>query len=159
MQSDLGSLGQGLTAPLTPDELTNLRNVRTLPQVLAAFLGLIAVAALGSVLLSCARRRSHDFAVLRALGMTRRNVRTVLNSQATAVGLFGLVVGIPLGLAVGRLGWRAIADRVPLSDIAPLALAGALLLIPVTLLGANLLALWPGSVTLSHVPAEELRAE
>ena len=131
----------------------------TLPEVLAAFLGLIAVAALGSVLLSCARRRSHDFAVLRALGMTRGNIRTVLNSQGTAIGLFGLVVGIPLGLAVGRLGWRAIADRVPLSDIAPFALAAALLLIPVTLDRGQ----HPGAVARARhalaLPAEELRAE
>jgi hypothetical protein len=60
---------------------------------------------------------------------------------------------------VGRWGWRAIADRVPLSDIAPLALAAALVLIPVTLIVANILAWWPGRVTLSHLPAEELRAE
>ncbi len=130
-----------------------------LPEVLAGFLGLIAVAALGSVLLSCARRRGHDFAVLRALGMTRGNVRTVLNSQGTAIGIFGLVVGIPLGLAIGRLGWSAIADRVPLSIIAPLALAAALVLIPVTLIAANLLAVWPGRVTLARLPAEDLRAE
>jgi hypothetical protein len=48
---------------------------------------------------------------------------------------------------------------VPLSEIAPFALVGALLLIPVILVAAKVLALWPGRVTLSHVPAEELRAE
>jgi hypothetical protein len=159
LQSELGPLAQDVSPPSPPAELTNLQNVRTLPEVLAAFLGLIAVAALGSVLLSCARRRGHEFSVLRALGMTRGNIRTVLNSQGTAIGLFGLVVGIPVGLAVGRLGWQAIAARVPLSEIAPFALVGALLLIPVILVAANVLALWPGRVTLSHVPAEELRAE
>jgi ABC-type antimicrobial peptide transport system permease subunit len=158
LESQLGPLATDIEPPLPPDELTNLQNVRTLPEVLAAFLGLIAIAALGSVLLSCARRRSHEFAVLRALGMTRGNVRTVLNSQGTAIGLFGLVLGIPLGIVVGRLGWRAIAERVPLSEIPPLALTAALLLIPVTVIAANVLALWPGRVTLSHRPAEELRA-
>jgi predicted lysophospholipase L1 biosynthesis ABC-type transport system permease subunit len=159
LQSDLGPLTTDIEPSDVPDELVNLRNVHTLPEVLAAFLGLIAITALGSVLVSCARRRSHEFAVLRALGMTRGNVRTILNSQGTAIGLFGLVVGIPLGLAVGRLGWRAIAERVPLSEIPPFALAAALLLIPVILLAANVLALWPGRVALSHRPAEELRAE
>jgi predicted lysophospholipase L1 biosynthesis ABC-type transport system permease subunit len=159
LQSEVGPLITDIEGPLPPDELTNLRNVRTLPEVLAAFLGLIAIAALASVLLSCARRRSHEFAVLRALGMTRGNVRTILNSQGTAIGLFGLVVGIPLGIAVGRLGWRAIAERVPLAEIPPLALTAALLLIPVTLIAANVLALWPDRVALSHLPAEALRAE
>jgi ABC-type antimicrobial peptide transport system permease subunit len=142
-----------------PFELANLSNVRTLPQVLAIFLGLIAVAALGSVLLSCARRRRQEFAVLRAIGMTRRNIRTVLNAQGTAIALFGLLLGIPLGLTVGRLGWRAIADQVPVSEIAPLVLAAALLLVPITVVVANVLALWPGRMTLAHVPAEELRTE
>jgi ABC-type antimicrobial peptide transport system permease subunit len=159
LQSELGALVEDISPPDTPQELTNLRNVRTLPDVLAAFLGFIAVAALGSVLLSCARRRGHEFSVLRAIGMTRRNVHAMLNSQGTAIGLFGLVVGVPLGLVIGRLGWRAIAERVPLSTIAPFALTAALLLIPITLVAANVLAVWPGRVTLSRAPAEKLRAE
>jgi hypothetical protein len=157
--SKLGPLTTDIEPSDVPDELENLRNIHTLPEVLAAFLGFIAITALGSVLLSCARRRGHEFAVLRALGMTRGNIRAVLNSQGTAIGLFGLVIGIPLGLAVGRLGWRAIAERVPLSVIPPFALVAALLLIPATLIAANILALWPGRVTLSRLPGEELRAE
>jgi ABC-type lipoprotein release transport system permease subunit len=159
LQSALGPLVTDIEPPDTPVELANLQNVRTLPQVLAVFLGLIAVAALGSVLLSCARRRGHDLAVLRALGMTRANIRTILNSQGTAIGLFGLVVGIPLGLVVGRVGWRAIAARVPLSEVAPFALAAILIIIPAMLLAANVLALWPGRVALSRSPAEKLRTE
>jgi predicted lysophospholipase L1 biosynthesis ABC-type transport system permease subunit len=159
LQSDLGRLSTDIEPPLTPDELTNLRNVHTLPEVLAAFLGLIAISALGSVLLSCARRRSHEFAVLRAVGMMRRSIRTILNSQGTAIGVFGLVFGIPLGIAAGRLGWRAIAARVPLAVYPPLAVTAALFLIPATIIAANMLALWPGRVTLAHRPAEELRAE
>ena len=159
LQDELGPLATDIEPSNLPDELTNLHNVHTLPEVLAAFLGLIAVAALGSVLLSCARRRSHEFAVLRALGMTRGNIRTILNSQGTAIALFGLAVGIPLGIGVGRLGWRAIAERVPLSEIPPLALTAVLLLIPLTVIAANVLALWPGRVTLSKPPAEELRSE
>jgi ABC-type antimicrobial peptide transport system permease subunit len=109
--------------------------------------------------LSCARKRRHDFAVLRVLGMTRGGVRVVLNSQATAIAMFGLVFGIPLGLAVGRIGWRSITERVPLLDVAPLALVAALLIIPATIVVANLLAFWPGRVVLSCLPGEVLRAE
>jgi FtsX-like permease family len=159
LESALGPLAQGTSAPPIPDELNNLRNVHTLPQVLATFLGLIAIAALGSALLSSARRRSHEFAVLRAMGMTRTNIRTVLNSQGTAIAAFGLVVGVPLGIVVGRVGWQAIAERVPLSVVAPFALAAVLLLIPLTLIAANALALWPGRVALSQRPSEELRTE
>jgi ABC-type lipoprotein release transport system permease subunit len=159
LQTGLGQLSYYISPPDPPEELTNLQNVRSLPEVLAAFLGLIAVTALASVLFTAGRRRRHDFSVLRVLGMTRGNIRTILSSQGTAIGLFGLVIGIPLGLAVGRLGWRGIAERVPLSDVPPLALAAALLLIPVTLIVANALAIGAGRIALVHPPAEELRAE
>ncbi len=46
LQSKLGPLASDISPPLPPVELTNLQNVRALPQVLAGFLGLIAVAAL-----------------------------------------------------------------------------------------------------------------
>jgi predicted lysophospholipase L1 biosynthesis ABC-type transport system permease subunit len=147
LQSALGSLITDIEPPLPP------------PEVLAAFLGLIAIAALASVLLSCARRRSHEFAVLRSLGMTRGNIRAVLLSQGTVIGLFGLAVGIPLGIAIGRVGWHAIAARVPLSDVPPFALVATLLIIPSILLAANILALWPGQVAVSRKPAEQLRVE
>jgi hypothetical protein len=159
LQSELGPLASDISPPDQPDELTNLQYVRTLPQILAVFLGLIAVAALGSVLLSGARRRSPELAVLRALGMTRGSIRAILHSQSTAIAIFGLVIGIPLGLAVGRLGWQAIAERVPLAEVPPVALVATLLLIPVTVVAANVLALWPGRVALAHAAAEELRAE
>jgi FtsX-like permease family len=159
LQSALGPLITDIEPPLPPDELLNLGNVRTLPEVLAAFLGLIAIAALASVLLSCARRRSHEFAVLRALGMTRGSVRSVLLSQGTVIGLFGLVIGIPLGIAVGRLGWQGIAERVPLSDVPPFALVATLLIIPGILIAASLLALWPGQVAVSQTPGAQLRVE
>ncbi len=159
LEAKLGSLTPDIEPSDVPDELENLRNVHTLPEVLAAFLALIAIAALASVLLSCARRRSHEFAVLRAIGMTRGNIRTVLNSQGTAIGLFGLLVGIPLGIAVGRLGWQAIAARVPLAEIAPFALVVTLLIIPAILIAANMLALWPGRVAVSQTPADQLRVE
>jgi ABC-type antimicrobial peptide transport system permease subunit len=93
VQSEIGSLASDFSPRGPPDDLTNLQNIRTLPKVLAAFLGLIAIAVLGAVLLSCARRRSPKFGVLSSIGMTRANIRAVLNSQGTAIGLFGLVVG------------------------------------------------------------------
>ena len=125
----------------------------------AGFLGLMGVAALSYVLFSSAQRRQRDFAILRAMGMSRRNARFVLNAQGTAIGLFGIVIGIPLGLAIGRpvaLHRRARAPRLH----RPLAVLGVVLIIPVTILVANSLAMWPGQlVARTHLPARELRAE
>ncbi len=156
----LGPLASGIEPPQLPDELLNLRNVRLLPDVLAAFLGGLAVAAATYGLVSSARRRRGEFAVLRAMGMTRRSVRSIVQAQSTATALFALAVGIPLGLVVGRNGWHVITERVPLSDVAPLALAAMALIVPATLIVTNAVALWPSyRVSRQRVATESLRTE
>jgi hypothetical protein len=160
LTSELGPLAQDVSAPSAPDELINLRNVRVLPDVLAGFLGLMGVAALSFVLFSSARRRRRDFAILRAMGMSRRSARLTLNAQGTSIGLFGVAIGIPLGLVVGRFGWRLIAEHVPLENVTSLAVLGVLLIVPITIVLTNVLALWPGKlVARSRLPATELRTE
>jgi hypothetical protein len=160
LSNRLGPLSQNVSQSSAPDELLNLGNVRVLPDVLAGFLGLMGIAALSYVLFGSAQRRRRDFAILRAMGMSRRNARVVLNVQGTAIGLFGVAIGIPLGLAVGRTGWRVIAEHVPLAFIAPLPVLGVVLIIPATILLANSLAMWPGQlVARTRLPARELRAE
>lgn len=89
----------------TPIEVANLRNVRTLPVLLAGFLTLLAVASLSHVLATAVRRRARDFAVLRALGLERGPTRAILNAQGTAIATFGLLAGIPIGVLLGREGW------------------------------------------------------
>jgi hypothetical protein len=53
------------------------------------------------------------------------------------------LAGIPLGVVIGRSLWRVVAEFTPLAYHPPLALL-ALLVGPVTVLAANLLAVWPG---------------
>ena len=148
-----------MTPAEVPVELANLRNVRALPVLLAGFLALLAVGALSHVLLTSARRRGHDFAVLRALGLDRRRARLIVNSQATAIGLIGLVIGIPLGIVLGRALWRLVTERVPLVNVAPFALLGVLLIVPASMILANALAVWPGQRVARLHPAEIFRDE
>lgn len=160
VQQVVGQQVQDVSPSDVPVELSNLRNIRTLPVMLAGFLALLAVAALSHVLITSARRRRRDFAVLRAMGLSRRATRLVLNSQATAIGLFGLLFGVPLGLAIGRTGWRLVSERVPLANVPPLALLAVAVLIPTTLVTVNTLALWPGQLVGQRgMPAEALRTE
>ena len=133
--------------------------MRGLPTLLAGFLALLAIAALGHVLATSVRRRRHEFAVLRALGVTRRGVRLILSAQGTAIGLAGILLGIPLGLAIGRMGWQAVADQVPLLYVSPFGLLALAAVIPVVVVVANLLAVWPGRRASRVHPAEVLRAE
>ena len=126
---------------------------------MAGFLALLALAAVAHLLATSVRWRRRDLATLRALGMTRGGARSILAMQGTAVALIGLTVGIPLGVAVGRNGWRLITSRVPLSFVGPIALVSILVLVPAALAIVNLLAVWPGHAAARLRPAEVLRAE
>jgi ABC-type antimicrobial peptide transport system permease subunit len=142
-----------------PSELTNLKYVRTLPLVLAVFLALLALAALLHVLTTVARTRRSEFAVLRALGMTRRSTRAVMNVQGTTVAVVGLLVGIPVGVLVGRAAWNLIAESVPIANVSVQQWLALVTVVVVALLAANLLALLPGWRAARLQPAEVLRSE
>jgi hypothetical protein len=128
-------------APLPQVEL--IRDVAVLPLALSAFLAVLAIGAVGHALSIAVRRRRHELAVLRALGLTRRQCRLVICTQATLLAVIGLAFGIPLGVALGRSLWRGAADQLPLAYYPPLALLALLLIAPLALLAANLLAGWP----------------
>src|SRR5207249_3541483 len=133
-----------IAPPDVPLELSNLRNIRVLPKLLMGFLALLAAAAVAHVLATSVRRRRRDFAMLRALGMSRRSTRSIINLQGTAIAITGLIFGIPLGIFIGRLGWHLIANRVPLRYVQPLAVVATIVVIPVALVLVNVLALAPG---------------
>jgi hypothetical protein len=145
-----------------PDPLAavaQLREVRELPIFLGFFLALLAVGAVGHAVATAVRRRSHDLAVLRALGMTQWQCRWVVITQASVLAAVGTVFGIPLGLAIGRTLWRAVADYTPIEYVSPTALWALALAGPAALVLANLLAAWPGQRAARLRIAHILRAE
>ena len=148
-----------LEPPASPSHLEEVRQIRTLPVFLAGFLALLALGAVGHALATAAHRRRHDMAVLRALGMTRIQSRSVVVTQASVLALVGLVVGVPLGLALGRTVWRYVADTTPLVYVPPVALLALLLIAPLALLAANLLAAWPSQRAATIRVGDVLRAE
>ncbi len=140
-------------------EVAELKQVRVLPIVLGAFLAILAIGAVGHALATAVRRRAHDLAVLRALGMTQWQCRWVTVTQATLLALIGLIFGVPLGVAVGRTVWRAVADYTPIQYVPPLAVWALFLIAPAALVLANALAAWPGHRAARLRVAQILRAE
>ena len=136
-----------------------VKDVAVLPLALSAFLAVLAVGAVGHALSIAVRRRRHELAVLRALGLTRWQSRLVIVTQATLLAVIGLAFGIPLGIALGRTLWRAAADLAPLAYQPPLAPWALLLIGPLALLAANLLAAWPARRAARLRTAQILRTE
>ena len=136
-----------------------LEDVSVLPLALGGFLALLAAGAVGQALTMAVRRRRRELAVLRTLGLTGRQTRLVVLTQASVLAVIGLALGIPLGLAIGRALWRIVANFTPLAYYPPLAVWALVLIAPVTLLAANLLAVWPARRAARLRPGRILHGE
>jgi FtsX-like permease family/MacB-like periplasmic core domain len=153
--------GQELTfhQPSVPQAVLEVKDVAVLPLALGGFLVLLAAGAVGHALATAVRRRGHELAVLRALGLTRLQSRLVVVTQASVLAAIGLTFGVPLGVALGRVTWRLVAQNTPLAYHPPLAVWALVLIGPLALLAANLLAAWPGQRAARLRSAQILRAE
>jgi predicted lysophospholipase L1 biosynthesis ABC-type transport system permease subunit len=145
--------------PPQPNDLVNFGRIQNLPVILAGLLGLLAMATLAHLLVSSVRRRRSDLAMLKTLGFDRGQIRRTVAWQATTLGLFAAVVGIPLGVAAGRFGWNVLAGGLGTvsQPVSPLLLLA--LLVPATILLANAVAAVPAAFAARVRPALALRAE
>ena len=112
-----GSEGEPI-APTVPAEIDRVHRINGLPMALGLFVAVVALVAVGFALVTAVRRRRRDLAVLKTLGFDRRQVRMTVAWHATTVACIGLLLGIPLGVAVGRLVWRAVAENLGVSAAA-----------------------------------------
>ncbi|NDL56755.1 ABC transporter permease [Phytoactinopolyspora mesophila] len=140
-------------------ELEEFRYIRALPLFLAGFLAVLALGVVGFALAAAVRRRRQDLAVLRALGMTPRQSRSVVVTQGGVIALAGLAAGLPLGVALGRTVWRQVAESMYLHYVPPVAWLALALAVPVTLLAAAVLAAWPAQRAAKIRIASALRTE
>jgi ABC-type lipoprotein release transport system permease subunit len=117
------------------------------------------VGTLAHVLLTSVRRRRRDLAMLKALGLVRRQVLGVVEWQAAALAGTALLLGVPLGILAGRWAWVLFASSAGVAPGASIPVPLVLLTIPVTAAAAALIAAWPGRAAAGVRPAVALRAE
>ena len=96
----------------TPTEIVNLRRIDGTPYLVAGIVGLLAVLSIGHLVVTSARRRRFDLAVLRAFGATRGWLGGVVHWQATAIAALAIVLAVPLGVAVGTALYGPYAERI-----------------------------------------------
>ena len=142
-----------------PVAVVSLGDLRSLPYALGVFFALLASATVAHALVTTVRRRRQELAIMRSIGLTRRQSRLAIAWQATIIAAIGVVVGVPLGIVTGRLIWRWLAHSFPVVYVPPLAAIAIVLVVPASIALANLLAAWPARAAARIRPAEALRTE
>jgi putative ABC transport system permease protein len=69
--------------------------------VLLALAVLVALIGIVNTLMLSVFERTHEIGLLRAIGMRRRQVRTMIRSEAVILSVFGALVGVVIGAALG----------------------------------------------------------
>lgn len=157
-QSELEELGFDFENTGAPAKVANLDEAAGFPQAVAAFLAILGLVTVGHALASSPSRRRREFAVLRTLGFVRRQVGATLAVQATVVSAVALLVGLPIGIAGGRTVWSFVASGLSVIE-RPVVPTSVLLVAPVAIVVANLMAALPARRAAAVRPAENLRAE
>jgi len=153
------NFGVGVAAVQRPAEIVNYRSMGTTPVLLGISLAIGAVAALALTLAASVRRRRRDLAVFKTLGFTRRQLAAVVAWQSTTTALVGVVVGIPLGIIIGRELWTLFAQSINAVPDPTVPVLSVLIVGVGTLVFANLVAALPGR-SAARTPAPlVLRAE
>ncbi len=103
-------LGPCVVTEQQPATVHGYGNARTVEYVLVALVAMLGLAAIVYAVGMSIRRRRHDFAILKGLGFVSRQLSWTLLSQSWALTGVTLVVGIPIGIAFGRIAWSAFAN-------------------------------------------------
>ncbi|MCU1451616.1 MAG: hypothetical protein JWP02_3786 [Acidimicrobiales bacterium] len=148
-----------VVAPDKPNDVVNFGRVQSLPLVLAGLLAALAAATLAHLLVTSIRRRGRELAILKTMGFVPRQVRTAVAWQATTLAVAAMAIGVPLGVAAGRWAWIVFARQLGIVPAPVVPFLVLLLLVPGTVLVANLVALVPGELAARVRPATALRAE
>jgi hypothetical protein len=142
-----------------PTDLLNFGEEQSLPLLLGGSLGVLALATIAHLLITSVRRRRRDLAVLRTIGFTRAQVRSTVAWQATTLVTMALVIGVPVGIACGRLAWGIFARQIGILAVIDVPLSYLALLVAVAIALAVVIAAPPGESAARTSPALVLRSE
>ena len=149
--------GLGAKTPVPPTSLVNFGEAVNFPLILDVVLGLFGAATLVHLLVVSVARRRREIGLLKAIGFVRRQVAGVVCWQATTVALVGIVIGVPLGVAAGKVAWNAFATNLGAVAVPATAVGTLVVLALAVLVAANILAAAPALAATRSRPGPLLR--
>jgi len=127
-----------------PAQIVNYRSMGSTPVLLAGGLALAALVALGLALVASVRRCRRDLALLRVLGFTQRQLAATVAWHSSIAAALGVVVGIPLGVVLGRWLWILFAEQIGAVPLPTVPVWSVLLAAVGAFVLANAAAVLPG---------------
>jgi hypothetical protein len=158
----LATSGPGLLddlQPAKPNDVVNFGGIQALPFVLAGILGVLGVATMTHLLASAVHRRRRDLAILKTLGFSRGQITAVVLWQSGLLAAVALLIGVPLGVGVGRWLWTFFATQLGVVVEPRIPIPAVLLVIPSAIVLAGVVAAVPARVASLVKPALVLRTE
>jgi putative ABC transport system permease protein len=150
----------GWTTRATPPQgIVNLKRISGWPVVLAGLIVAMAAAAFLHFLVLSVRDSRRQLAVLRVLGSSRRQLAGSIGWYAAFLAVPAIVVGVPLGVALGRSGWGVFARSLGVGSRPVVPLAALFLVAVAALAGALVLAVLPAWRASRVGTTDALRAE
>jgi hypothetical protein len=156
---DGGGSEDSVIAVQYPAEIENYRTIGAIPDILALALALGAVVGLALTLVASVNRRRRDLALLRTLGFTSRQLVATVAWQASVAGAVGIIVGVPLGIVVGRWLWVLFARSVYVVPEPTVPIVSVVLVALCALALSNIVAAFPGRSAARTSTAQVLRGE
>jgi hypothetical protein len=153
------NFGVGVIGVQRPAEILNYRSLGSTPVYLGAGLATGAIVALALTLVASVRRRRRDLALLKTLGFTERQLAATVAWHATTAVAIGVVLGVPLGIAIGRWLWDLFAQEINAVPAPAVPLLQVFLIAVGALVLANFVAAVPGRIAARTPTALVLRAE
>ncbi len=142
-----------------PAQIVNYRSIGATPVILAGGLALGAIVALALTLVASVRRRRRDLALLKALGFSPRQLAAVVAWQSTVTAFVGVIIGVPLGIVIGRQLWTVFARNINAVPDPTVPVLSVMLVALGALVFANVVAAIPGRIAALTPTALVLRAE
>jgi putative ABC transport system permease protein len=93
------------------DRSNGINTLLNLLYVLLALSVIVSLFGMVNTLVLSVFERTREVGMLRAVGMTRRQVRRMVRSESVITSLIGAGLGLPLGVAVAALATNALADE------------------------------------------------
>lgn len=122
-------------------------------------MSVLGITTLTHTLLVTIRLRRRELAVFKVLGFIRRQVRATVAWQASTLGVAALVLGLPLGVVVGRRLWAVWSGDLGLVAPPVVPLLGIMAVAGGALAVVNAVAILPAAIAARRRPATGLRSE